>query len=368
MKPFPRCRAFTLIEMLVVITVIVIIVGLLFPVSMRALDKARTAKCAANMASIYRAYQMRKADENKNPRWVALRSSGWAGVLLAYVDGKGKIFQCPRDRVGHWGGLSAMMHLGKFGSGGGRVTPGQHGTSQFDSGRNFNYASRRYWSPGGPDDWPGGVTGLSPERYQSVSTYRGALGATSGWSVVFWTARADQYDWGFGSGNEAAIFTVLPAQRRLRVVSVSIGSPLLDGKGAPNAQTGFTNLSSLPANTLIDVDMVTRCSYGMNDHDVEGGILTSGSDWLHETYSFFWPKVPANKILLMDYTNAQVAAHTMASNSVTWGTNTVAFRRHSASTRANVLFGDGTVQLMDPAAVDPGVPGNYATYWEPERP
>ena len=33
-----------------------------------------------------------------------------------------------------------------------------------------------------------------------------------------------------------------------------------------------------------------------------------------------------------------------------------------------ILFGDGSVQLMNPATIDPGTTGNYGLYWQPEQP
>jgi prepilin-type processing-associated H-X9-DG protein len=167
-------------------------------------------------------------------------------------------------------------------------------------------------------------------------------------------------------GNEGVIFTVFADEKRIRPDADRIGVVLYDSKGGFNPQTAATNMSALPAGTRISVGMVNRCSYGMNDYDIEGGLWSSGADWLLETYSFFMPTVPADKILLMDYTNAQIAAHGMATGTVAWATNN--FTRHSNRTLVNVLFGDGTVRPMEPASIDPGASGNYARYWEPQKP
>jgi hypothetical protein len=132
------------------------------------------------------------------------------------------------------------------------------------------------------------------------------------------------------------------------------------------------NLATFATNSIqISVGMVRHCSYGMNDYDIEGiANWTSGAagEWMQVTYSYFWPTIPANKIILMDYTNAQVAAHTMATNSTLWGASATTFARHVSRTRVNVLFGDGTVRLMPPAELDPGAAGQYDQYWRPTPP
>lgn len=352
-----RC-AFTLIELLVVIAIILILVGLIMPASLRALDKARSAKCAANLSSIYRAYQMRMGDEQKNFRWVPIRSAGWAGILLGYVDGKEKIFRCPADRTGHWGGIDAMVpaeHCWNNAAGG-----GAYGTIALESGQNFgSLFSGYYGTPGaGWCAFPGAT-----QLYASFSYYIGVPGSTS-WHVGVVAFQRD-------IPNPSMKFKVLKADRKLELVECSFGggySCLLNGQGKPNSQIAFTNLAAVPVGTQIKVDMVNYCSYGMNDYDIQGPGWTglAGGAWMQETYSYFWPRVPSDKVLIMDYTNAQISARAMSAGSVTWATNN--FTRHSNRTLANVLYGDGTVRPMDPSSIDPGMPGNYETYWKPEPP
>lgn len=358
MKMCALRRAFTMVEMLVVIAIILIIVGLILPAAIKALDKAKSAKCAANMASIYRAYQMRTADEQKNYRWVPIRSAGWAGILLSYVDGKEKIFHCPVDRIGHWGGIDAMVSVGS----GANMT-----VTPLETGRNFPARSNAYF---GGSAWVS-ISSL-PDSYLSIGFCNGTptvpLTGSATWTISEMANEGSASATTLTDPTFKFTVTVYPAgsslTNTLTVVRAGSAFPLYDGKGAFNAQLGNSVLSN---GAIIAAGMVTSCSYGMNDYDIEGG-RTPGSDWMLETYSYFWPKVPASKILLMDYTNAQVSAHTMASNSVTWGANAALFRRHTSRTMSNVLFGDGSVQLMDPATIDPGTAGNYGRYWQPEQP
>lgn len=347
-------NGFTLIELLVTVVIIGILAGLIMTVASKAWDKAKSAKCAANMSSIYRAYVMRTADEQKNYRWIPIRSAGWAGVLLAYVDGKEKIFRCPMDKTGHWGGANAMF-------------PAASGVMQLDSGRSFGKNSARIKNAGGVvvqdgyfewgPEWT--VSGM-PEKYLNACAYVGTPGS------ALWQVRvASGESGGTAFSADTYGFTIFRDTQRLQIDQCDLNTVLLDGKGA--LLVGGTNLFSLRG-SQVSVGMVRNCSYGMNDYDIEGGVWTSGSFWMQETYSFFWPTIPANKVILMDYTNAQVAAHAMASNAIPWGTNAMAFTRHASRTRVNVLFGDGSVKSMTPAELDPGLAGKYDQYWQPACP
>jgi len=79
-------RAFTLIELLIVIAIIATLIGILLPALAGARESARTTKCMANLKSIGTSLTL-YADNNKGtfPYW-----SGWHfdGVFGTADDGK----------------------------------------------------------------------------------------------------------------------------------------------------------------------------------------------------------------------------------------------------------------------------------------
>lgn len=93
-------RAFTLIELLIVIAIIALLSGILFPVFARARDKARQAACASNLKQIGLGLLMYMQDyDDRSPAMEnnGGNSRGWAGRMYPYVKNT-QIFVCPSDQ------------------------------------------------------------------------------------------------------------------------------------------------------------------------------------------------------------------------------------------------------------------------------
>jgi len=124
-------RAFTLVELLVVILVLGLLIALLVPAASSAWDAAMLTKCKSNLNQLYKAAGLWCADQNS----VTFPTGyAWAGDLVGYAENNLDVFRCPASLVPATAGDGSGGGGGSSGGGGGSSGGGGSGGGSGGSG------------------------------------------------------------------------------------------------------------------------------------------------------------------------------------------------------------------------------------------
>src|SRR5688572_14603068 len=107
--PPTRRRAFTLVELLVVVGIISVLIAILLPALGRAREHARRVKCAANLRAMGHALTMYTQAYHRYPGLMAENGNdeGFVGIwpvrLRPFLDNGTEVFHCPsQDEDARW--------------------------------------------------------------------------------------------------------------------------------------------------------------------------------------------------------------------------------------------------------------------------
>jgi len=105
--PATRRRAFTLVELLVVIGIITLLIAILLPALGKVREQANRVKCGANLRSIGQALTMYTLQYHRYPGGgfdqIEASAAVWPARLLPFLDRNKEVFHCPsRDDDFRW--------------------------------------------------------------------------------------------------------------------------------------------------------------------------------------------------------------------------------------------------------------------------
>ena len=329
-----RRRAFTLVELLVVIAIIALLASIILP-SMRSVEsQARAAKCKANLHNISAAWSSLNIDQIRLNQYV------WTMQLITSLNEVTETFICPEDddpflagldaiKIRVWSGTNVVCdmdifeNLGSYGHGDAtqnytwRVNEEEYTRlkGQYESSSNRNNFYNNF-----TDYTPGQNSNVSYLLMEDLRT-----SASPDWDFWDFTVRLEEkpngtYDVTATKGYAGYNFGVVGAD----------GAPP-DGP----TMTGTGNSTRLSVQAL-------PCSYGANNYLTR---FLQGE----------------STIMMLDYSKA--VANCVGNDATPAEFGTKVRPRHRG--KINVLYGDGSVRLLAPAAIDPNEPGN-GKQWMPQ--
>jgi len=108
-----RCKAFTLIELLMVIVILGLLLALLFPALRGVRQRYNMTRCQTNLAHIYQAFRLRAADEAMGEA-PAYPVAAWASKLLPYLENDASQFFCTETVEGESASAKLIKDLVEF--------------------------------------------------------------------------------------------------------------------------------------------------------------------------------------------------------------------------------------------------------------
>ena len=341
-----RHKAFTLVELLVVIVIIGLLMALLVPSLRGVWSRYNMTRCQTNLSHIYQAFRLRAADEAMGAA-SAYPVAAWNGVLMPYLEGDISQFFCPETEAVEGTPTRLITELVELSGNSGAYTtqlePGPYmlklSVTQYDTASGMGLL--------GNDNAANNINTNHPE----FNTY-----VPDGQPNIYWLCMEDHGgDWDFKD-----VMTRVTDNRdgnvKVECISGYTGhtNSLMDKlTGSVLFNTGSNQWSFSPTRTVILETGGAESSYGMNEY--ARGVGSAGG-----------------KILVLDYLRLE------AKTTDLWTdlffdpaqSDVPLFARHFEM--ANILFSDGSVQPKrvdtlnpPPDDINPFTPTVARKWWEP---
>jgi len=348
-----RRKAFTLVELLVVIVILSLLMALLFPSLRGVWQRYNMTRCQSNLFHIYQAFRLRAADEAMGVKQ-AYAVAAWTTVLAPYLENDASQFKCTETvaaGVTPIPSITELVELRMHGPGG-YIQQLEQGpwmlklsVTQYNKARSMNLLSNA--------DAADNIN----TNYPEFTTY-----VPDGTPDVYWLCMEDHGgDNDFKDVMTQVTVNEVAGEVKLECISgytIWTENALMDKlTGEVLFTIGSNNWDFSPDRTITLEGVAMDASYGMNEYAIDKvdrqgkpirGVGGAGG-----------------KILVMDYLKLE-AKTTDVWTDEPWAPDrdgVPVFARHFGM--ANILFSDGSVQPVQPDDINPLAPTTAMKWWMP---
>jgi len=357
----PR-HGFTLVELLVVISIIGLLVALLIPGVQRATEAVRKAQCANNLKNLGIAYHNR-ASRQGTGKPVISSPGGWVGALLAFCEDNRAVLRCPSDDPDETppssGTFDAQGSVKVFDE----PAPSLKYHVMEDSDNLMVFPERTNYT------LPSDVRTNSSEPGTWVRKRDNTPGmVAAGTTVDCYLLHYDPIARGWASISEVTvafsgrILGVIHQTGDLSATDSILGSPTTEYSGSRGARgiEGVQEQFTLSEDMHAIVIHVCNTGGAIEEWRVitePGGVATTSYGINNRVHRFTGD---SHKILLVDYEKS--VAYVVGDQAWDNWAKMIA-PRHMGT--VNVLFADGHVDSKRPSQIDPRVPALQQELWLP---
>ncbi len=357
---------FTVPEILAVVAIIIIVVSLLLPALVRSKQTVHATICATRLHNLHQAYTARQVDV-KTGSVKAMTSTSWQSTLSPYVNGVTDVMKCTHGDLGQ-DGSDAFFATNSTSNA--ATTVYLKVFNAYPNGYLYDMAMEpgplcRQIDKATTDAQIDQLWSAYPSIATTIKNLRNQLTTTPySYLLCFEDLRPDGGDKDY----EDVVFSVTESPTGVDVKFLYDGAgyqfDLVNQDGVVVAKQ-LDNGGQTKPGAIIPVAGASGLAGG--DTSSGGGIASYGMN--NAVVDKSKSKPGKNVVFMMDYSRSVAKGGWNNGGFDSWNdwvvpqTGLPRFARHWL--KANVMFFDGGVRLMDPALIDPKIAQYRTDYWIP---